>query len=45
MCVFSLSQDGVTPLRMASERGHEEVVTLLVKSGAKQTPGKVSEMK
>ena len=44
LLVFSIPQDGITPLRRASGRGHEEVVSLLVKSGAKQTPDKVSEI-
>ena len=44
LLVFSLPQNRVTPLRVASQNGHDEVVTLLVKSGAKQTPGKVSEI-
>ena len=34
-------QDGTTPLLMASQNGHEEIVRLLLQSGAQDTPNKV----
>ena len=40
--LFITSQDGVTPLIMASEDGHEEVVRLLLQSGAQDTPDQVT---
>ena len=39
--LFIISQDGVTPLIMASQNGHEEVVRLLLQSGAQDLPAKV----
>ena len=29
-----LSQDGATPLHIASQNGHSDIVTILIKSGA-----------
>ena len=40
--LFIISQDGVTPLIMASQEGHEEVVRLLLQSGAQDTPDQVT---
>ena len=34
-------QDGTTPLLMASQNGHEELVRLPLQSGAQETPNKV----
>ena len=34
-------QDGTTPLLVASQNGHEEIVILLLQSGAQDTPNKV----
>ena len=34
-------QDGTTPLAMASQEGHEEIIRLLLQSGAQDTPNKV----
>ena len=34
-------QDGTTPLAMASQNGYEEIVRLLLQSGAQDTPNKV----
>ena len=42
MLPISTVQDGVTGLSMASQNGHEEVVRVLLQSGAKDTPNKVS---
>ena len=42
-CLSLSPQDGVTPLRLASERGHEEVVRLLLQSGSQQQPDQVRE--
>ena len=42
-CLSLSPQDGVTPLRMASGEGHEEVVRLLLQSGSHQQPGQVRE--
>ena len=38
---MSSLQDGVTALLMASQNGHEEVVRLLLQSGAKDMPDNV----
>ena len=40
--LFIISQDGVTPLIVASQDGHEEVVRLLLQSGAQDTPDQVT---
>ena len=40
--LFIISQDGVIPLIMASQDGHEEVVRLLLQSGAQDTPDQVT---
>ena len=32
--IIPLSQDGVTPLFMASQKGHSEVVNILIRDGA-----------
>ena len=40
--LFSSPKDGVTALSFASENGHEEVVRLLLQSGAKDLPDKVT---
>ena len=40
--LFIISQDGVTPLIIASQNGHEEVVRLLLQSGAQDTPDQVT---
>ena len=42
MLSISTVQDGVTGLFMASQEGHEEVVRVLLQSGAKDTPDNVS---
>ena len=34
-------QDGATPLSIASQKGHEEVVRVLLESGAQELPDKV----
>ena len=34
-------QDGATPLSVASQEGHEEVVRVLLESGAQKLPDKV----
>ena len=34
-------QNGTTPLLVASQEGHEEIVRLLLQSGAQDTPNKV----
>ena len=34
-------QDGATPLSIASQKGHEEVVGVLLESGAQELPDKV----
>ena len=34
-------QDGATPLSIASQEGHEEVVRVLLESGAQELPDKV----
>ena len=31
---FPLTQDGATPLFIASERGHSDVVNILIRNGA-----------
>ena len=31
--VHCLSQDGATPLFMASQKGHSDIVTILIRSG------------
>ena len=40
--LFIISQDGVTPLIIASQEGHEEVVRLLLQSGAQDTSDQVT---
>ena len=35
------TQDGATPLSVASQEGHEEVVRILLESGAQELPDKV----
>ena len=40
--LFIISQDGVTPLIVASQNGHEEVVRLLLQSGAQDTTDQVT---
>ena len=32
--VHYLSQDGATPLFIASQKGHSDIVTILIRSGA-----------
>ena len=39
---MSTLQDGVAALHMASQEGHEEIVRLLLQSGAKDRPANVS---
>ena len=41
-CTMSPPQDGVTALFMASQKNHVEVVRLLLQSGTKDIPDKVS---
>ena len=40
---YSSPQDGGTALHMASQNGHEDVVRLLLQSGAQDLPAKVQE--
>ena len=39
--IMSCLQDGVTALGMASQSGHQEVVRLLLQSGARDMPANV----
>ena len=39
--IIHFPQDGATPLSVASQEGHEEVVRVLLESGAQELPDKV----
>ena len=39
--IIHSTQDGVPPLSVASQEGHEEVVRVLLESGAQELPDKV----
>ena len=41
---YSPIQDGVTALLMASQEGHEEVVRILLQSGAQDLPDNVRSL-